>query len=142
MEDEKFATRPIAPSDPGRIRRETRAEAPIGAAIERAAAEAENRVLRQRGYPPPSAVEAELIAHSPHEPVQLFAAVLVADLEGGEQERYVLVPHDEADLDSGRISIGSPLGRALFQEYPGAVVSIKTPVGPRLYRVLSVDPGP
>lgn len=126
-------------SDPGRLRRETRSEEPIGAAIGKAAAAADNRVLRQRGFPPPSEAEKELIAASPREPAQLFATVLVADLESGEQERFTLVPHDEADLATMRISIGSPIGRALYQEYPGSVVTVKTPAGPRLYRILQVQ---
>jgi transcription elongation GreA/GreB family factor len=128
------------PSDPGRIRRETRAEGRIGEAIEKAAAEADARVLRQQGYPPPSEAERALIAASPHEPVQLFSTVLVAELESGEQERFTIVPHDEADLAAGRLSIGSPIGRALYQEYPGAVVRVKTPAGPRLFRILQVQP--
>lgn len=139
MGDEPFERPKPSSAEPGRIRRESRPESPIGAAIKQAAAEAENRVLRQRGYPPPSPEEKALIADSPRSPSELFVTVLVADLESGERERYTLVPHDEADLAAGRISIGSPLGRALYQEYPGSVVTAKTPAGPRLYRILQVD---
>lgn len=122
----------------GRIRRESGSDAPIGAAIRTAAEDADSRVLRQRGFPPPTEAERELIAASLHQAVQLFTTVLLAALEDGEQERYTLVPHDEADLAKGRISIGSPIGRAIYQEYPGSVVSVKTPAGPRLYRILQV----
>ncbi len=125
-------------ADPGRLRRESRSESPIGSMIEQAAAEAENRALRQRGYPAPSEAEAELIAASPHMAAQLFSRVLLVDLETGDQERYTLVPHDEADLAAGRISIGSPIGRALYQEYPGSVVVVKSPGGPLTYRLLQV----
>lgn len=72
--------------------------------------------------------------------MQLFTAVLIASLDDGEQDRYTLVPHDEADLAAGRISVGSPLGRALYQEHPGSVVAVKTPSGTRLYRILQVNP--
>lgn len=136
-EDRKEKPRAFT-SDPGRIRRETRAEGSIGAAIGKAAADADDRVLRQRGFPPPTEAEQALIAAAPRQPVQLFATVLVADLEDHEPERYRLVPHDEADLAAGRISIGSPLGRAIYQEYPGSVVTVKTPGGQRLYRILQV----
>lgn len=139
MEEERNEKpRPFS-ADPGRIRRETGADAPIGAAIGRAAEEAEARVLRQRGFPPPSEEEKELIAAGLRQPVQLFTTVLVAALTDGEQERFTLVPHDEADLEAGRISVGSPLGRALYQEYPGSVVTVKTPAGPMLYRILQVQ---
>jgi len=138
MPDQKEKPLPYT-ADHGRLRRESRPESPIGGMIQQAAAEADNRVARQRGFPPPSPAEAELIAASAHQPAQLFAQVLVADLETGEQERYRLVPHDEADLSAGRISIGSPIGRALYQEYPGAVVVVKTPGGPVPYRLLQVE---
>ncbi|MFZ5816473.1 MAG: GreA/GreB family elongation factor [Bacillota bacterium] len=138
-EERKEKPRPFS-ADPGRLRRETRAEAPIGKAIEQAAAEAENRVMRQRGYPPPTEAERELIAASPRAPVQLFTTVLLTDLEGGEPERYQLVPDEAADPAAGRISLGSPLGRALFQEYPGAVVAVRAPAGTRLCRILQVHP--
>jgi len=125
-------------NDPKRLRRENRSEAPIGKFIEEASREGDARVLRSVKGPPPTPEEAELIAGAPHVPVQLFGAATVTDLETGERERYKVVPDDEANFEAGRLSIGSPIGRALLQEYPGAVVEVKTPVGKRLYRVLYV----
>lgn len=139
--EEEHKEKPLAKkgADHGRLRRESRPETAIGAAIGRAAEEAESRVLRQRGFPPPSEEERELIAAAPHDPVQIFTTALVVDLQTGERERFTVVSHDEADLEANRISIGSPIGRALLQEYPGAVVTVKTPAGPRLYRILQVQ---
>ncbi len=137
-EQQLQARRPFV-SDPARIRRETRAEAPIGAAIEAAAEEVQARVFRTREGPPPTEAELTILKESPREPARLFTRVLVTDLEAGEQETYSLVPHDEADPAAGKVSIGSPLGRALLEEYPGAVVRVKAPAGERLYRILRVE---
>lgn len=138
--DSEKRTRPPQPfsSDHGRLRRESRPETGIGAQIRKAAEEADARAVRQSGAPSPTEGEAELIAASSREPVRIYTTVLVSDLESGEQDRYTIVPPNEGDPTAGRISVGSPLGRALLEELPGAVVTVKTPGGKRRYRVLQV----
>lgn len=126
-------------SDPKRLRNEHRAEAAIGVYIGKAAEEADNRVARAIKGPPVTDEEAEILAGSKHEPVQLYTTVLVTDLELGEQHRYRILREGEGDLSKGEISISSPLGRALLMEYPGTVVAAKTPGGKRLYRILRVE---
>lgn len=139
-DDDSLQEKPRAfQSDPGRLRRETGADRPIGAHLNEAWQEADTRVLRAKKGPPPSEDEAELIRGSVHQPVELFSRVLLSNLTFGEQETYTIVPHGEERLEQGRISIGSPIGRALFQEYPGAVIEVKAPAGPILYRILKVD---
>jgi transcription elongation factor GreA len=123
----------------GRMRRESRPESGIGAHINSAASDADARVLRAIAGPPPTEAEAQLIATAAREPVRMFTRVLVTDLETGEQERYTIVPHDEGNLEAGRITVGSPLGRGLLEEYPGSLVAVKTPGGKRLYRILQVE---
>jgi transcription elongation GreA/GreB family factor len=122
------------------MRREIRPDTGIGRQIEQAAVDADARALRAIQGPPPTEEEKAMIAGAPREPVRLFAKVLLTDLQNYEQERFTIVPHDEGDLVAGKITIASPIARALLQEYPGAVVAARTPGGKRLYRILRVDP--
>jgi transcription elongation factor GreA len=57
----------------------------------------------------------------------------------GMTDTYVLVGTAEADPSSGRLSVASPVGRALLGAVAGAEVAVQTPRGSVVYRVLSVD---
>jgi transcription elongation factor GreA len=67
----------------------------------------------------------------------LGSAVVVET--GGEEHTLRLVGSAEADLGSGRISVASPVGRALLGAAPGQEVTVATPAGPVTYRVLAVE---
>ncbi|WP_374712822.1 GreA/GreB family elongation factor [Symbiobacterium terraclitae] len=121
-----------------RVRREYHSEEPIGAQIRKAGEEVDERAARAVAGPPVTEAEAEILAGSAHEPVQMYSTVVVMDLARGEQQRYRLVSEGEGDPERGEISLSSPLGRALLMEYPGAVVRVKAPGGERLYRILCV----
>ena len=56
----------------------------------------------------------------------------------GEQVTYVLVSPSEVDPGGGRISVASPVGRALLGHGPGDEVVVRTPQGEAHYRVVSV----
>jgi transcription elongation GreA/GreB family factor len=128
------------PTHVPRIRRETRPDERIGKFIEVAGVDADERVSRALQGPPLTETEQELLAAAAKEPVRLYTKVLVTDLESGELERFHLVRDGEGDPLAGKLSISSPIGRALLMEYPGAVVAAKTPGGKRLYRILQVEP--
>jgi len=68
---------------------------------------------------------------------RLGARVIVEDEDGGEHE-YVLVPSDEADPASGRVSVESPLGRALLGKSEGDEVVVQRPRGPATYSVVGI----
>jgi transcription elongation factor GreA len=51
---------------------------------------------------------------------------------------YQIVGDDEADLKKGKISISSPIARALIGKYAGDEVEVQTPGGVRKYEVLEV----
>ncbi|HOA95972.1 MAG TPA: transcription elongation factor GreA, partial [Quisquiliibacterium sp.] len=55
------------------------------------------------------------------------ATVELEDLESGEKVVYQIVGDDEADIKSGRISVSSPLARALIGKSPGDVAEVKAP---------------
>lgn len=66
------------------------------------------------------------------------ATVGLEDIERGEQVVYQIVGEDEADLKANKISIGSPLARALIGKAAGDVVEFRAPGGDREYEVLDV----
>ncbi len=69
---------------------------------------------------------------------ELGSTVVVRN-EGGEEQRYTLVGAAEAAPRRGRISIESPVGRALLGHRPGDVVEVVTPGGRRRLQLLSMD---
>jgi len=69
----------------------------------------------------------------------VFGATLeLEDLESGETVTYQIVGDDEADIKLGKISISSPIARALIGKYAGDVADVMAPGGIRQYEVLDV----
>ncbi len=66
------------------------------------------------------------------------ATVELEDLESGEAVTYQIVGDDEADIKQGKISIGSPIARALIGKFAGDVAEVQAPGGIREYEVLDV----
>ncbi|MGC3964087.1 MAG: transcription elongation factor GreA [Rhodocyclaceae bacterium] len=66
------------------------------------------------------------------------ATVDLEDLESGDRVVYQIVGDDEADLKSGKISISSPIARALIGKYAGDVAEVQAPGGVREYEVIDV----
>lgn len=66
------------------------------------------------------------------------ATVELEDLENGETVTYQIVGDDEADIKEGKISISSPIARALIGKHAGDVAEVKAPGGLREYEVLDV----
>lgn len=69
----------------------------------------------------------------------VFAATVeLEDYETGETVRYQIVGNDEADLRESKISVTSPLARALIGHEAGDVIEVQAPAGVREYEVLDV----
>ncbi|TCV90836.1 transcription elongation factor GreA [Sulfurirhabdus autotrophica] len=69
----------------------------------------------------------------------VFGATLdLEDLESGDKVTYQIVGDDEADIKKGKISIGSPVARALIGKYAGDVAEVQAPGGIREYEILDV----
>jgi transcription elongation factor GreA len=66
------------------------------------------------------------------------ATVELEDQEGGKTISYQIVGEDEADIKSGRISITSPIARALVGKSAGDVVDVAAPGGTHSYEVVKV----
>ena len=66
------------------------------------------------------------------------ATVDLEDLESGAELSYQIVGDDEADIKAGKISIGSPIARALIGKYAGDTAEVEAPSGVRSFEVLAV----
>jgi transcription elongation factor GreA len=66
------------------------------------------------------------------------STVRLEDLESGEEVTYQIVGVDEADLKDKKVSITSPIARALIGKSAGDVVEVQAPAGIREYEVLEV----
>ena len=66
------------------------------------------------------------------------STVRLEDLESGEEVTYQIVGVDEADLKDKKVSITSPIARALIGKSAGEVVEVQAPAGIREYEVLEV----
>jgi transcription elongation factor GreA len=69
----------------------------------------------------------------------VFAATVdLEDLDNGQKVTYQIVGMDEADLKDNKVSVTSPIARALIGKYAGDVVEVQAPSGPREYEILEV----
>ncbi len=64
--------------------------------------------------------------------------VLLENVDTGEDVEYQLVGPEESDINKGRISIASPLGRAIVGRKPGDEISLQAPGGKRVYELVEI----
>ncbi|HEY7963195.1 MAG TPA: transcription elongation factor GreA [Steroidobacteraceae bacterium] len=69
------------------------------------------------------------------------ATVELEDQDGGGRVAYQVVGEDEADIRAGRVSITSPIARALVGKTEGDVVDVAAPGGTRSYEIVAVRLG-
>ena len=70
--------------------------------------------------------------------VKFGATVTVFDEDTEEEHSYKIVGEDEADVKSGKISIASPIARAMIGKEIGDVVEVNTPSGIRSLEIVDV----
>lgn len=70
--------------------------------------------------------------------VRFGAEVLVVDADTDEEANYRIVGAHEADASAGRLSVTSPLSRALIGKSIGDVVEVATPGGGKSYEIVKV----
>jgi transcription elongation factor GreA len=71
--------------------------------------------------------------------VKFGATVTVIDEDTEEEGRYQVVGDHEADVKSGKISLSSPLSRAMIGKEVGDVVEVITPAGVKAYEIAKVE---
>jgi len=64
--------------------------------------------------------------------------VMLEDEENGNEVTYQIVGEDEADIKASRVSVNSPMARALIGKQQGDVVVVKTPAGQRHFEIIDV----
>jgi transcription elongation factor GreA len=77
-------------------------------------------------------------ANLPKDKVVFGSRVLLGNLETGEDVKYQLVGPDESDVGNGRISVVSPLGKAMLGRKPGDELIIEVPGGKRAYELIEI----
>ena len=70
--------------------------------------------------------------------IKFSATVLIVDEETDKESEYKIVGEIEADFKSGKISIQSPLARALIGKSSGDSVEVNTPGGGKSYEILKI----
>ena len=81
-------------------------------------------------------IDVTTIAHTGK--VIFGTTVEIANVETDESVTYHIVGEDEADFKLGKISVGSPIARALVGKNEGDVVTVKTPSGVVEYEIIEV----
>jgi transcription elongation factor GreA len=71
--------------------------------------------------------------------IKFGATVTLADEDSGDKVTYTIVGDTEANLRDRKISISSPIGRALIGKSKGESVDVTTPKGTRTFEVLKVS---
>ena len=77
-------------------------------------------------------------AELPKDRVVFASKVLLENIDTGEDVEYQLVGPDESDIQKGRISISSPLGKAMLGKKPGDELAIEVPGGKRNYELVEI----
>lgn len=67
------------------------------------------------------------------------ATVALEDMDSGDTVTYQIVGEDEADIKVGKISVGSPIARALIGKHSGDVADVQAPGGVRQYEILDIQ---
>ncbi|HUU45585.1 MAG TPA: transcription elongation factor GreA [Acidobacteriota bacterium] len=98
--------------------------------VERKIAELEDKLARVRIIDPGTVVGDRAL---------LLCFVKVRDLKSNEEIRYQLVSAEEADFDADRISVQSPVGRALLGTSKGDRVTVRVPAGEITYDILDIE---
>lgn len=80
-------------------------------------------------------------SHMNDDVIRFGATVLLADEDTEEESNYRIVGSHEADAGAGRLSITSPLGRALIGKHLGDIVEVTTPRGYKSYEVVKIAYG-
>jgi len=74
-----------------------------------------------------------------HDKVVFGATVKLHDVDSGEELSYTIVGADETDVAKGRISIESPIARALIGKEEGDEARVKTPKGVREFEIVEIE---
>ena len=75
----------------------------------------------------------------PSDKIYIGAIVTLKDLDAGEKLQYMLVSPEEANYEENKVSIFSPIGKALMGHAVGEKLNIKVPAGVLKYSILKIE---
>ncbi len=75
----------------------------------------------------------------PNDKIYILSRVKIRDQKTAEEVEYLLVSPEEADYEQNKISVTSPIGKALLGKVKGDIVEIKVPAGLLKYHILDVN---
>ncbi|MBP7146777.1 MAG: transcription elongation factor GreA [Acidobacteria bacterium] len=79
------------------------------------------------------------LSQIPTDRIAFGSLVTVRDLDNDEERAFDLVLGDEGDANAGKISVASPIGRALLNKQVGDEVTVRTPAGERAFEIVSLQ---
>lgn len=84
---------------------------------------------------------AKLIAAEdlPNDKVYILSKVKLKDLKTKDEFEYLLVSNEEANYEENKISVSSPIGKALLGKTKGETVDITVPAGSLKYQILDIN---
>jgi transcription elongation factor GreA len=71
--------------------------------------------------------------------VQILNKVKIKNTQSNQQVEYMLVSESEADIKSGKISVGTPIAKGLLGKKVGDVVSIRVPSGEMSFEIIEIS---
>jgi transcription elongation factor GreA len=77
----------------------------------------------------------------PNDKIYILSKVKIKDLKTGREFEYLLVSPEESNFEANKISVTSPIGKALLGKVPGDSLEIKVPAGILNYQVLGISRG-
>ena len=75
----------------------------------------------------------------PNDKIYILSRVKMKDLTSGKEFEYLLVSPEESNFEANKISVTSPIGKALLGRVPGETLEIKVPAGILHYKILDVN---
>jgi transcription elongation factor GreA len=75
----------------------------------------------------------------PNDKIYILSRVKLKDLKTNDKFEYLLVSPEEADFEENKISVTSPIGKALLGKTKGETVEIKVPAGLLNYQIIDVN---
>lgn len=69
----------------------------------------------------------------------LLSTVTIKNVKNGQQMKYTLVAENEADLNAGKISVDSPIGKGLLGKEKGDIAKVETPSGVMEFEIVDIS---
>ena len=78
------------------------------------------------------------VDNTPKDRAVFACTVVLENVDTGEDVEYQLVGPEESNIEQGRISVTSPLGKAILGKTPGEEIVLNAPAGKRVYELIAI----